>query len=233
MSELFDFDLAEVNDFEDVKLEDPNEYQDQTGAAPLLPGNYEFAVVEAGRKKNNDGEPLDDNGYPQVQLTKLRVVAPEEVAGREIYPFQAYSLKPVDGGKRKGTTPAIDLARGFDDTVAFENGKAVLQFLAEQFENGKTFKASTTWEAKDSDAIKEFIEANGGDLSDVDQEEKRNFFKKAIIRGINKFPLVNGFRLPEVEGPSGATLQARVKLTRIYPSSTDVKKMGPAKQKAA
>jgi hypothetical protein len=233
MSEAFDFDLSEVQDFEDVKLEDASDYNDQTGPAPIAPGNYRFRVEVGGRKKNNDGEALDDNGYPQVQLTKLVIVEPEEFAGKEVFPFQSYSLRPQQNGPRKGTVPAVDLLRGFDDTLTFGSGKEVLQLLGEQFENGKTFVAGTNWEAKDSDAIKEFIEENGGDLDDVDQDEKRAFFKKAIIRGQKKFPKVNGYYVPEIEGPSGATLQARVKLTRIYPSSKEVKKMGPAKKTTA
>jgi hypothetical protein len=230
MSSDFDFDLSEVAEFENVKLEDANEYNDQTGPAPLQPGNYRFRVVEGGRRKNQDGEPIDQDGYPQVQLTKLVVMEPEEFAGREVFPFQSYSLKPQEFGQRKGTVPAVDLLRGFDDTLTFANGREVLQLLAQQFEGGKTFVAGTNWEAKDSDAIASFIEENGGDLKDVDQDEKRSFFKTAIIRGQKKFPKVNGFFVPEIEGPSGATLQARVKLTRIYPSSKEVKKMGPSKK---
>lgn len=229
----FDIDLTDVGEFEDVQLADANEYNDQTGPAPIAPGNYRFRVETAGRKKNNDGEPIDDHGYPQIQLTKLVVVEPEEFAGREVFPFQAYSLKPAEFGQRKGTVPAVDLLRGFDDTLTFASGKEVLQLLSEQFAGGKTFVAGTNWEAKDSDAIKEFIDENGGDLDDVDQDTKRAFFKTAIIRGQKKFPKVNGFYVPELEGPSGATLQARVKLTRIYPSSKEVKKMGPAKKATA
>lgn len=233
MSEAFDFDLSEVNDFEDIKLEDASEYQDQTGPAPLAPGNWRFRVVAGGRAKNNDGEPLDDGQFPQVQLTKLEVVEPEEFKGLEVFPYQKFSLKPIQGGSRKGAVPAVDLLRSFDDTLTFSSGKELLQLLGEQFENGKTFVAGTNWEAKDSDAIKEFIDENGGDLDDVDQDEKRAFFKKAIIRGQKKFPKNNGYYVPEIEGPSGATLQARVKITRLYPSSKDVKKMGPAKKATA
>lgn len=229
----FDFDLSEVQDFEDIKLEDASEYQDQTGPAPLQPGNYRFRVVEGGRRKNQDGEPIDDHGFPQVQLSKLVVVEPEELAGREVYPFQSYTLRPVQGGARKGTVPAVDLLRGFDDTLTFSNGKDALRQLAEQFEAGKTFVAGTNWEAKDSDFIKEAADENGGDLNDMDDDERRSLFKKAIIRGQKKFPKANGVYIPEIEGPSGATLQARVKLTRIYPSSKEVKKMGPSAKKAA
>lgn len=228
MSERFDFDLSEVEgDFDDVSLDDASKYQDQTGASPLQPGNFTFRVAEASRRRDQDGEPIDDNGYPQFQLSKLVIVEPEEFAGREVFPFQSYSLRPVQGGARKGSVPAVDLLRGFDDTLTFSNGKEVLKLLAEQIEGGGTFRAGTNWVAKDSDYIKEALDEAGG-FDQLDDAERKELFKKAIFRGQKKFPKVNGFYSPEVEGPSGATLEARVSLTRIYPSSKTVKKMGPS-----
>lgn len=232
MSERFDFDLTEVDDFEDIKLEDASTYQDQTGMAPQEPGNYRFRVVEASRRKDKDGQPINDNGYPQFQVSKLEIVEPEELAGRFIYPFKSYSLKPVAGGKRQGSVPAVDLLRGFDDTLTYSSGKEVLQLLAEQIESGKTFVASTNWTAKDSQFIKDAIEEAGGDLDGMGEEEKRELFKKAIFRGQKAFPKTpNGGYLPEVVGPSGDTLEARIDLTRIYPASKEVKKMGPFKKR--
>ena len=231
MSEKFDFDLNDVEDFDDVSLSNADDYQDQTDPAPLTPGNWRFQVVEAGRRKNQDGEPIDDGGYPQFQLTKLVVVEPEEFKGREVYPFKSYSLRPVQGGQRKGSVPAVDLLRGFDDSLTFANGKELLGLLAEQIENGKTFVARSNWVAKDGTFIKDAIEEAGGDLSSMDEEERRDLFRKAIFRGQKRFPKQNGFFSPEVEGPSGETLQARVDLTRIYPSSKEVKKMGPFDKK--
>ncbi len=234
MSETFDFNLEDVDDFADVTVEDPSAYSDQTGPAPLAPGNYRFAVVQGGRRTGQNGEPIDDNGYPQVQLSRLRIVEPEEFVGREIYPFQTYSLRPVQNGLRKGSVPVIDLLRAFDDTQVVSNGKEALQLLAEAISNGKTFVAGTNWVAKDSEAIKEFIDENGGDLNDVDSDVKRAFFKKAIIRGQKSFPKDgNGGFKSEIVGPSGDVLEARVTLTRLYPASKEVKKLGPYSKKEA
>jgi hypothetical protein len=226
----FDFDLTEVEDIADVALADASDYQDQTGASPLQPGNFRLRVLEATRAKTQDGENLDDNGYPQFQLTKLEVTEPEEFKGRVIYPFQKYSLRPVQGGVRKGTVPAVDLLRAFDDTLTFANGKEVIALIAQQVNAGKTFVAGTNWTAKDSDYIKEAIEENGGSLDEMSDDARKELFNKAIFRGQKKFPKVNGFYVPEVEGPSGATLEARVAITRLYPSSKVVKKMGPFKK---
>ena len=86
MSEAFDFDLSEVNDFEDIILADATQYQDQTGPAPLQPGTFRFRVVEAARRKDADGNPIDDNGYPQFQLSKLTITehwpAAPDVSGK-------------------------------------------------------------------------------------------------------------------------------------------------------
>lgn len=233
MSERFNFDLNDVEDFGDIKLEDASTYQDQTGAAPLEPGNFRFRVVEASRRKDKDGNNIDDGGYPQFQLTKLEIVEPEEMKGRFVYPFKSYSLKPVAGGKRQGSVPAVDLLRGFDDTLTYSSGKEVLTLLAEQIESGKTFVASTNWLAKDGAYIGEAIEAAGGDLSSMSEEERRELFAKAIFRGQKAFPKApNGQYLSEVVGPSGDTLEARVDLTRVYPASKEVKKLGPFKKRA-
>ena|SRR3990167_4392955 len=223
----FNFDLTELDDFDDVVLADASDYQDQTGPAPLTPGNFRFQVVDGGRAQNNDGEPIDDNGYPQIQLSKLVIVEPEEFKGREIYPFQKYSLKPIAGGNRKGSVPVVDLLRGFDDTLTFTNGKEALSLLVQQIQNGQSFNAATNWLAKDSEAIKDAIDDAGGDLSDMEKDARRQLFKDTLIRGQKKFPKVNGQYVPEIVAKSGNTLEAKVVLTRIYPSSKAVKKFGP------
>lgn len=223
----FNVDMEQIDDFADVNLSDAGDYQDQTDPAPIAPGAYRLRVEEGGLRKNADGELILDGGYPQVQINKLTVVEPEEFKDKVIYPFQNYSLKPVAGGNRKGSIPVVDLLRGFDDTLTFASGKEAIQLLVEQIANGNTFVGGTNWVAKDSEAIKAFIEENGGSLDDVSAEEKKTFFNKAIIRGQKRFPKVNGFFVPEVEGPSGDSLQARVAITRVYPSSKEVKKLGP------
>ena len=230
MSQAFDFDMAALEgDFEDVSLQDPEEYQDQTDPAPVAPGNYRLRILEAKRRVDAEGEPIDDNGYPQFQVNKAVIVEPEEFKDKEVFPFKTYSLKPRDRGQRKGTVPAIDLLRGFDDSATAANGREVLQLLAENIEQGKTLVVGSNWLGKDSDYIKEQIEAAGGDLSALDEKERNDIFNKAIFRGQKKFPKVNGTYLPVVEGPSGSEVQARFDITRIYPSSKTVRKMGPFK----
>lgn len=232
MSE-FNVDMEQIEDFADVSLADANEYQDQTGPAPLAPGAFRLRVEEGGLRKDASGELILDKGYPQVQLNKLTVVEPEEFKDKVIYPFQNYSLKPVTGGNRKGSVPLVDLLRGFDDKLTFASGKEAIQLLVEQIAEGNTFIASTNWIAKDSEAIKSYLDENGGNLDDVDAKDKQTFFNSAIIRGQKRFPKDgNGGFIPEIEGPSGDVLQARVSLTRIYPSSVEVggktlKKLGP------
>lgn len=224
----FNVDLEAIDDYADVSLADAADYQDQTGPAPLAPGAFRLRVDEGGLRRNEAGDLILDHGYPQVQLNKLTVVEPEEFAGKVIYPFQTYSLKPVAGGNRKGSIPVVDLLRGFDDRLTFASGKEAIQLLTEQIAEGKTFIGGTNWIAKDSEAIKAFIDENGGDLDDVDQEEKKKFFASAIIRGQKRFPKDgNGGYVPEIEGPSKDMLQARVSITRVYPSSKEVKKLGP------
>jgi hypothetical protein len=149
-----------------------------------------------------------------------------------VFPFQSYSLRPFAEGQRQGAVPAADLLRGFDDSLTFTGGKELISLLTEQISNGGSFTVATDWTAKDTEAIKEFIDENGGDLNSVDKDVKRDFFKKTIFRGQGKFPKVNGVPVPEVVGPSGETLQARVSLSRIYPSSKEVKKMCPRAAKA-
>lgn len=228
MSAEFDVDLSALEgDFDDVSLTDADEYQDETGPAPLQPGTYRFAVVETQLKKNQDGELITDNGYPVFQVNRVRIVEPVEYAGREAFPFQSYSLKPVSGGSRAGSVPAVDLLRAFDDSLTFGNGREVLQLLGEQIARGGTFVADTNWMAKDSSYIKDAIANAGGDLDNMSEDERRELFKAAIIRSQKKFPKVNGFYIPEWEGPSGEAVPARVSLRRLYPSSKDVKKLGP------
>lgn len=228
MSEAFDFDLTDIEEFPDVQLDDASEYQDQSGPAPLAPGNFRLQVVEAQRQTNKDGDPIDDDGYPVLVVNKVRVVEPQEFAGRELYPFQKYSLKPVSGGPRKGSVPVIDLLRGFDDTLTFQSGREALQLLNEKIEQGGSFLARTNWLAKDSSYIRTAIEAAGGNLSSMENDARKALFKVAIIRGQKNFPKNgNGGYLPEVKGPSGDVLTARVNITQIYPSSKEVRQMGP------
>lgn len=223
----FNVDMEAIDDFADVNLADANDYQDQTGPAPLQPGAFRFRVEEGGLRRDSNEELVLDKGYPQVQINKLTVVEPEELAGKVVFPFKNYSLKPVTGGNRKGSVPIVDLLRGFNDSLTFASGKEAIQLLVEQIASGNTFVGSTNWIAKDAEAIKSFIEENGGDLDDVDAEDKKKFFSAAIIRGQKRFPKdANGGFVPEITGPSGDTLQARVDITRVYPSSNPPKKLG-------
>jgi len=226
MSEAFDFDLSDVDDFDDVKLENADDYQDQTDPAPIAPGVYRFSDVKVKRQQNKDGENIDDNGYPVIVVQSATVVEPEELKGRQVFPFKKYSLRPVQDGERKGTVPAVDLLRGFDDTVTFATGKEVLQLIGEQVSQGKTLVARTNWIAKDGPYMQETIEEAGG-MENMSAEERKTLFNAAIFRGQKKFPKNNGVYLPEVEGPSGDTLTAKVDFTRIYPASKEIKKLGP------
>lgn len=229
MSE-FNVDMDAIDDFADVSLADASGYQDQTGPAPLAPGAYRVRVEEGGLRKTKDGELILDNGYPQVQINKATVVEPEEFAGKVIYPFKNYSLRPVQGGARKGAVPVVDLLRGFDDSATFVNGKEAIQQLVEQISNGNTLVIGTNWIAKDSEAIKDFMDENAdenGKLDHVDPEVKKKFFNAAIVRGQKRFPKVNGNFVPEITGQNNTVLEARVDITRIYPSSKEVKKLGP------
>lgn len=226
MSDNFDFDLSEVDDFDDVKLESADDYQDQTDPAPIAPGVYRFADVKVKRQQNAEGENIDDNGYPVVVVQSASVVEPEEFKGRVVYPFKKYSLRPVQDGQRKGSVPAVDLLRGFDDTLTYASGKEVLQLIGEQISSGKTLVARTNWIAKDGPFMQEAIEDAGG-LDNMTPDERKDLFNKAIFRGQKKFPKNGGVFVPEVEGPSGDTLQAKVDFTRVYPASKEIKKLGP------
>lgn len=229
---MFDFDLNDVEALEDVSLTDASEYQDQTDPAPLNPGNWALRVVEGGRAKDKDGNNIDDEGFPVIVLNQLEIVEPEEFKGRQIYPFAKYSFKPIAAGKRAGAVPAVDLLRAFDDSLTFANRQELAVLLAEQIAGGNTFRGSTNWEAKDSDYIREQLDAAGG-FDDMDEDARRELFKVAIIRGQKKFPKVNGSFVPEIVGPSGDKIQARVKLTRLYPSSKDNVKLGEFGKKQA
>lgn len=222
----FDFGLVDVEDIDDVQLASAEDYQDETDPAPLAPGVWEFRVDDAGLKRDRDGNLLKDGKYPVVQVKKLTVVAPQEFAGRQVYVFKDYSLKPLANGNRKGAVPAVDLLRGLNDQHTFASGQEVIELLGREFEKGSTVKIKTDWVAKDSDYIKEVL-AEAGGFDNMDQDERNALFNKAILRGQKKFPKKNGQFVHEWEGPSGEKVTARVNLQRIFPSSKDVK-LGPA-----
>lgn len=213
-------------------LEKASDYQDQTDAPPPDAGNYTFRIDEAKLKADQDGKLVLDNGFAQVQVNKITILEPESHANLVLYPFQAFSFKPRESGKRIGSRAAVDLLRGLDDQATFANGQEALGKIQEAAGQGNTISAILDWVGKDSEAIKAFIDENGGDLSDVSPEDRQAFFNKAITRGQKNFPKgADGKRVPVLTGMSGEEVTAKVNIGRIYPSSKGPKKLGAFKLK--
>lgn len=180
--------------------------------------------------KNQDGSiRLTDNKYPTIVLEQVDIVEPVEMEGKRAVSFERVYTKPfarIQGGQPTSNGLA-DLTRSHDATRTWSTVQQGLDVLDQMVESGETFRARLEWNAYDKDHYEQQIAALGGEAS-ASKEDKKRIRKEATIRGMKRFQKTpdGSSYLPTVIGPSGATLQARARISTFFPSHQDNVKLG-------
>lgn len=216
--------LDELNINNDGVMEVEEESYPTSQMAPPPEGSYTLRLVDVDIDKDQAGQPkyskTDDGKQYPILLVKQVEIVEGQYAGRKIYPFQRVYSKPF----LRDTATGKQAASGLGDMIrAFgkftykgiarqaEPGVPCALELVKQFhETGTTFTGRLRWTAYDK-AKAEEVRGNGGDFKAIQAA--------AVIKGMKNFPLMsNGGHVPEVVGPSGDVLTARVEISTFVPS---------------
>lgn len=223
MSILDDLATLPVN----AEFEIPtDQHQEALPPAPIPEGNYRLRVEKMSIDKDKEGNVrLSQGKWPAVVLEKIAVVEGEH-ADRTAATFQrVYSVPFVRGG---GTIPnasgLTDLLRAYDQTLSLTNVSDIIEALERFVAEGATFRGQVRWTAYDKDAADAEFARLGVTTKTASKEQFKQVRKIAEIRGMKKFPkAANGSYLPVMEGPSGATVEAKGEVSNFYTSSAEVK----------
>lgn len=254
-------DLELENDIE-IGVDNPNEYQDQTGPAPLAYGNYGFKITGISARRNRDtGELiLQKERYPILSLDSVEVTEGlGDGVTRKVMVFQDVPTMPFD---RNGfaVSALSDLIRSIDATRQWKGIDEGKEILREAFDAGTQAHAQFDWSAYDKlfvDAAFEQLQLSKVKAERTDEQNQavNAIYRAARITGMKFFefnsnsekfaPIINlgniTFRpgknaTPVTVEVEARTLEARSTITRYYPS-TDAAggrvKLGPINVKPA
>lgn len=220
-----------VNDDLDISM-DPETYQDQANPAPPLPGNYTLVITAGDGKtptltprKNKAGELiLVDDKFPILTAMRAKIVEPEEAA-KEFSLFHDIRTKPFD---RFGSVVSDvgDLIRGMDQTRGYTGLADGLSVLEELVAQSTPFRVKLTWEAYDGEFVAQEFDRLGVTKDNAKErlakEVYNGIYKKARLKATD-FPADGkGGRQQVATGPSGTKLEARAKITQVFPSAATV-----------
>lgn len=222
MSILDDLASVSANLADDLNVSEDT-YKDSTPPAPVPEGNYRLRL-EVEIDKDKDGKvkgQLDDKGrfFPTVLIKKGEVIeGPEGTLGRNAISYARIYTRPFD---RQGSLASslADLTRSFDQTRGWAGVEEGIKVLAELAATG-TCRLKLQWEAFDKDYAEELANELGG-FSSLNAAQKKEINKKATVKGAKNFD-ANGIAI----GKTGATLEARTRITTTYPSAKDGVKIG-------
>lgn len=223
--------MAETIGLADLKLDDdldisynPETYAFQGNPAPPPAGNYNLRV-KSYRVAQKDGQPIMEDGkYPVLTIGTVEIVeaADEKLVGRTIGLFHDIKTKPRP---RQGiaVTDLADVNAAFDQTRAWSGINAGVELLREFLDTNATFKVRLDWKAYDKTFADAAFAAAGG-RDNMTKDEINAVYNQAGIRGMKKFPALDGGRFNHIwKGPSGEAVEARLYITRFYPSNDTVR----------
>ena len=201
--------LSELDNLDvDVEVAPPEEYIDSSMAQLVPEGMYDLSITEWDVTRDRETKQPDGKGF----ILHCKVVGGEQ-DGKTVRNLRVWTATYFRNGVK--VSGLGDLIRGLDDqaewTTLSEAG-AVLQRAQDQ---GLTFRAKLSWEAFDND----WFTDKGGKALDRKSQQAKDLRKSCTIKGMGNFRQApDGTFLPEVEGPSGNMLEARLGIDRVVPS---------------
>lgn len=225
-------DLPVVDDLNvPVSAED---YVNQASPAPAKPGNYRIVVTKSAVRTNKDNTLLlVDGKFPIIVLEQAKIVEPTD-AERGIGLFADVRTKPFERKGAQGqAVPAsdlYDLLHAFDDSMNIDGFEHAKQLLQQYLDGSTPFYVQIGWTGYDKAFVDSEFEAlaqAGTAKADVSKDVSNAIYAKAR-KGTKDF-VQNGVLSPSVVGPSGNLIEAKLKLGRYYPSSTEIGKGKDAK----
>ncbi len=213
---------------EDFAL-DPDQAPLAGKGTPLPPGVYEVVVTGfQPQRLDRAGNPVEkkaSNGrsYISAKLDSFKVVGPFPYDGKKVFTFQDIGTQPIPRAG-KFTTELYDLLLAYDQRSEVSGIEAGRALAMSYVESQKPIRVRTTLEALDM----AYVQQHEG--KEMTKDERNAMWKAARLKVAN-FTSPTGQILSSVIGPSGQTVEARVKITVFYPSDF-VAKLGADHEKS-
>ncbi len=194
------------------------------------PGNYEIRVKSLSRVKDeNEQDKLETNAsgdptFPVLRINRFEIVSPEGDAG-EFQLFQEVRTKPFADKSRKGqmVSNALDVLAAIDESAlnGLTNFMEIGQECESQLKGGRTARVYIGYTGYDKAFIDQQKQA-GNLTPDTSKEVTNKLYNQARLN-TKAFRGLDGKARQTATGPSGQTVQAKLKITSWVPSSQDVK----------
>ena len=226
------------------QFDDTENYQDPQG--PSLPGagSYEFKILKAKLRADKNGKLILDTDKETGKTYKIVTLLSAQIVGglgegvtRNVGLLQDVRLQPFPRGQRADGTPIkaskfMDLLRSFDQTRASvrSQDEALELFNAFLSEN-LTFRGYADWTAEDWQGRQAELERIGHDPKNgrkVDNKVVNAIYDRFRVRSMFKFPKRPDGTYDQIwKSPAGTPIEARLNITRFYPSLETVV-LGPS-----
>lgn len=193
----------------DVAVAAPEAYVDGTLPMIVPEGMYDLVITEWDVSRNKETKAPDGKSFILQCTTTGEDGNPKPVRNLRVW---------TTTFQRNGVTVSGlgDLIRAIDDTATWHTIADAGRILQKAMDQRTPFRVKLTWEAFDLDYFNE----NGGGTMTRKSPEEKALRKLATIKGMQNFRQApDGTYLPEVEGPSGAMLEARLVIDRYVPAS--------------
>lgn len=233
---MSDFNIADLPVVDDLNVPvSAEDYVDQANPAPAKPGNYRFVATKVAPRKNQDGTfRLDDGKFPVLVIEQAKIVEPVENE-RGVGLFADVRTKPFErkgqGGAAVVASDLYDLLRSYDETQNIDGFEHAKQLLQGFIDSNTPFYAQIGWTGYDKDFVDAEFNAIGATTSEARKavaKDIANAIYSKARKGTKDF-IQNGSLSPTVVGPSGNLVEAKLRLTRYFPSGTEVGKGKDAK----
>lgn len=195
----------------DVNVSGPQDYVDNAGPG-LLPEGW-YTVELKGYEVVTD--PETGEFKKAINMTELKVVSPDEFAGRSIRNLRIFTTT----FERKGAIVSMlgDFLRGIDDTAEWQGLSGACELLQKAIDRNIPIRVKFVWEAFDWEGYRD----EGGTNMVKKSPEEKELRKKATVKRMQNFPQnPDGTYRSSVVGPiSGESLEARLSVGQIIVSS--------------
>ena len=205
MTSLNDLQNLNIN----IEVAAPEEYVDGNMPSLIPDGRYDLVITDWDVSRDYETKQPDGKAFI-LQC----VVSGGEMDGKPVRNLRVWTATFA----RNGVTVSGlgDLVRAIDDTARFTTLHEAAAIIQRAQDQKTPFQVTTKWEAFDSD----YYTALGGPSMTNKSPEQKAARKQATIKGMTNFRQAgDGSYLPEVIGPSGSTIEAKVVINSYTPSS--------------
>jgi hypothetical protein len=219
--------FADATFTEDTLKYDPEVYAEAGQQLIPTPGVYRFRALSLGRKKDKNGDPiLRDGKWPILMINRVEIVDPVDESG-SFAVFEEIPTKPMMrklGGREVPAARHIDLMRAIDVETQVESFEEGIQEVEKLLSSGQTFVASLGYKAQDNEYAKARIADLGG-FENAPREAQNAAWNDAKFT-TKDFKLPGGGYKTRITGKSGKVLDAKLTLSKFYPSNAN-QEIGP------